>query len=80
MFSMRRLTGNLSEIASRIRQGRIKQIRADLPDDFPAIRDNSLLFLRPAPFFVVRLRFLSSAHRSQRAALRISLSTETAEY
>lgn len=44
MFSMRRLTGNLSEIASRIRQGRIKQIRTDPAHDFPAMRDNSLYY------------------------------------
>ena len=58
VFSVRRLTGNLSEIASRIRQGRIKQIRADLPHDFPAVRHNSVLCSRPTLSLCI-----ASAHR-----------------
>jgi len=58
VFSVRRLTGNLSEIASRIRQGRIKQIRTDLPYDFPAIRDNSVLCSRSSLSLYIALCFI----------------------
>lgn len=58
VFSVRRLTGNLSEIASRIRQGRIKQIRADLPHDCPTIGDNSVLCSRPALSLYIALCFI----------------------
>ena len=46
VFCVRHLTGNLSEIAWRLRQGRIKEIRADVPHDCPTVGDNAVLCSR----------------------------------
>jgi len=58
VFSVRRITGNLSEIASRIRQGRIKQIRTDLPHVCPTIGDNSVLCSRSSLSLYIALCFI----------------------
>jgi hypothetical protein len=76
VFSVRRITGNLSEIASRIRQGRIKQIRADLPHDFPTKGDNSSLCSVPALSLYIALYLIFGFVRYWWLALYVAVSNK----
>jgi hypothetical protein len=58
-FSVRRSTGNLSEITSRIRQGRTKQIRAISPTIFLPSSEPVPLYVRDQPYLLtLRLRLV----------------------